>query len=1469
MRRNLFKSKLTYLFLTITFGTTVAKAELPNGALLTGPAMSSAIVTQPNILIGIDNSLQSASEVAWVPKTGLSYPTVPSGGTMADGYKYTAYNFKDASGNVTLKTFDDNRLTPFVLSATAPYTVQIKPSLSYGRTGELPAATSQYRNYTNLVIAKARSHYGNPMYYNPAMTYTPWNYLSHNTYKYGVTATTPFPATAAPLDVSISDTATVNLLQDFKYDILSSGMPLAPGANNANWEAHTIFDTGAPFSGTVTAPDYAADTFRLATYYVYRPQNTGGTLATRYIQLNPVNTPTVAGTIETFASGLTRYKKVVIDSATASYDWYPTRTDCVAQSAACTYAEELENFKNWFIYYRTKLNAQKATASWALSRLSSEYRIGLKRSYELSANPNFTNNTVPVAPYDAAGRLSVMNALFSTSYTTYPNHARLNLIGMGEYFKNQGTHNPWLDNTGGQSMSCRPSAAFLMTDGSSETTDISVYDSKYTTGASLASPSTPLNATVMYDSNGNPIGSSSTTGLYNVDSWSSPNRAQFSGLPSLSSIAHTNYWQDLMPSLNNSPLVGTSLPLSVVMESNSVPGGILIPAAGDPAAHQRLRLNVVSFGMPGANHPNYGKIGVERGGSSTLGGAYYVPTPTWGTFAYNSEQNELKNIDDLQQAALNGHGAFIEWQSSSRQMRLDPRVQLLHQMAAMLPRSSGTPSTLGWWYDEWVRTTSTAGVNGTTLLGEAAVTYQSNASSASYTETAVMEEPTTSGVPQTAFYESNFEKRDGSGGLFAVNGSGYLNAITSYQGLPFTPTTPLWYQFNGGRNLFFDANANPALWGGRKIFAPTMTSVMGALGPVIPFIPTYAETLPGNFSPPSTPATGASLPSFMMQAFFNNDSNLVWWLRGSHTRESVFKTRYDEMHKYPFRNRGWVDSLTYGTQTSRLGSIINSHPVAVRMQDFGYGADFTSGASYRAFLKTKINARPRVAVGSNDGFFHVFDGNADSYTTATGNDFTPVGTPTNSEELAYIPAGVMGNLKQQAHPHYMAHMKGIGVSDPDLGFRYTVDGPASTGDVQFTTGGGWKSVVTGSLGNGGKGLFAIDVTATDLASAPPTPMTAANVLWDKTVAGQWSATDWADVGAIRNRVGILKLVGGSFGVIMGNGANSDDGKSVLFVLNPQTGAVIKKITASTTGGGLMGVSFLFNFKREVVAVYGGDLKGNLWKFNLNDASPAAWSLGNGGNPLMTAKSAGNKIQPITARPALMEHPDGLGTLVMVGTGSNFRYNDEGLLAQHSIYGVLDKATVATTPAAANAAAFTATRSDLVEQTLSRLAGVTVSGGGEARTLTQNLVDYAAKKGWFVDLPNYGAQTKTYEAVTGDPRVVNERLVVTSANPVSAAGGYAFDTCDTLDVLTGAVTSFNPLTGGLLPFTVYDTNGDKRVDAADSNLATGYSTNAGKIASGVMPAITRSGSGYVLTKEGDVLAASRRAPVKSWRQLQLR
>src|SRR5690606_6464480 len=126
-----------------------------------------------------------------------------------------------------------------------------------------------------------------------------------------------------------------------------------------------------------------------------------------------------------------------------------------------------------------------------------------------------------------------------------------------------------------------------------------------------------------------------------------------------------------------------------------------------------------------------------------------------------------------------------------------------------------------------------------------------------------------------------------------------------------------------------------------------------------------------------------------------------------------------------------------------------------------------------------------------------------------------------------------------------------------------------------------------------------------------------------------TAADRDKLGYVKNAVAVGRMMNGDWAAIFGNGLDSPDGKAYLMVVNLSTGALIRAIpTNATTGNGLGGASLIYNKERVVVGAYAGDSLGNLWRFDLEAASPASWKAGLGGTALFTTSPA----RPIMAAP---------------------------------------------------------------------------------------------------------------------------------------------------------------------------------------------------------------------------------------------
>ena len=198
-------------------------------------------------------------------------------------------------------------------------------------------------------------------------------------------------------------------------------------------------------------------------------------------------------------------------------------------------------------------------------------------------------------------------------------------------------------------------------------------------------------------------------------------------------------------------------------------------------------------------------------------------------------------------------------------------------------------------------------------------------------------------------------------------------------------------------------------------------------------------------------------------------------------------------------------------------------------------------------------------------------------------------------------------------------------------------------------------------------------------------------------------------------------------------SSGGDGLGHLFVINPRTGDLIKDLTTPSCSAtpvsspcGLAQIAaYVDNTSLDNTTdfVYGGDLMGNVWRFDLTAASSNSWSV----SKFAVLKYAGGVTQTVTTTPLLANISlSGAATrFVYVGTGQYLGDSDVSSTQTQTMYGLVDNTTT-TLP--------DPLRSSLQVQTL------TVSGSSS--TITSNTVDYTTKKGWYVDLPNSGERANT-------------------------------------------------------------------------------------------------------------------------------
>ena len=465
-------------------------------------------------------------------------------------------------------------------------------------------------------------------------------------------------------------------------------------------------------------------------------------------------------------------------------------------------------------------------------------------------------------------------------------------------------------------------------------------------------------------------------------------------------------------------------------------------------------------------------------------------------------------------------------------------------------------------------------------------------------------------VPGSVFVRSNFRTNVWDGFVEAFDAQAYLDFIGGIGPLPPTEWTDNYAAF-GARNIATSTAQNAAtdfLW------CNLSAAQQSALDPLAAACPTPVPAI-------------------------------IDYLRGDQSKERRFTGGL-------FRDR----------RTTILGDIVNSSPVYEKATDDAYhlqpAASFSAASphgfpQYRTYVTTKNGAAhmPIVMFGANDGMFHVLNA-----TSGSGREI-----------FAYVPRAVYPLLRQYADPAYV--------------HRYSVDGPVVRGDIW--EGGVWKTIAIGTTGAGPPGIFAIDIT-------DPTALDFSKVKWDIVPSDHPTTASYLGKTIGAGVIGSVKLdadsnvtttPNGQWAYIVGNGYESSSDRAALLVFNAidgpsgAAGTLIRALPVPMSAGpgnGLGAITPVYDGARNIINVYAGDKKGNLWKFDLTSSNPANWKIANeqpAGSP-RPLFAAGNN-SPILQAPRVTIHPRG-GLYVAFGTGKYFEVGDPADNNDQSIFAVWDK-----------------------------------------------------------------------------------------------------------------------------------------------------------------------------------------------------
>ena len=493
-------------------------------------------------------------------------------------------------------------------------------------------------------------------------------------------------------------------------------------------------------------------------------------------------------------------------------------------------------------------------------------------------------------------------------------------------------------------------------------------------------------------------------------------------------------------------------------------------------------------------------------------------------------------------------------------------------------------------------------------------------------------------------------------------------------------------------------------------------------------------------------------------------SAILEWLRGR-----------QDLSQYRLRTRR--DDATNGVRAAALGDVIDSEARYVGAPNARLSDAYNPG--YEAFKSARSARRGMIYVGANDGMLHAIDASIDGSTGGT-------------EVFAYVPSFVYAG---QTAPD----VDGLAaLADIDYAHRNYVNATPWVGDVDFARtsagsgSGDWRTVLVGGLGKGGTGFFALDVT--DPAAFTSESAVAGKVLWEFTDP---------DMGFSYGAPQVVKTKRWGWVVLLTSGHNnvrgsdsSNRGKGFLYVLDVKTGALLQKISTatgtSTNPSGLVQVTAYVPDAADgtVSEVYGGDLFGNLWRWDFTQASADVPA------PLLFAllKDGSGNAQPITSGPVVRAAPLTRNRYVFVGTGRLLGQTDLYNTNAQTFYALRDgtrsRAWTSTTKPAA--ITFPIDRAEMVANTT---------------LLTPIAVNASKPGGWFYDLANTGERVVVDPADTDLGKISWLGTIPDSTNPCAPAGGariYAanfetgqtqlFDPATLSNATPTRVTSYNPQTG---------------------------------------------------------------------------
>lgn len=323
----------------------------------------------------------------------------------------------------------------------ANYLFPMPSSLYNGEIYSNQVPTFDDNNVHNFYL---RSSANNAVFYNPDVTYTPWKDYKGN---------------------SMGDADPSAALYN----------PAAPSRGSLNLKVQqTQSACWFRHDSSLSSADgcYSSSTFWPITYYKYN----GLESDSKSLRLDK-----------------SRYTKVQITSSTPEGATYPYLNGTKYR----TRSEEIQNFANWFQYYRSRILTARAGVGRAFASQPDNIRVGFGA---INQGQTYIDNVISsssvikgLRKFSGTDREDFFNNLYKRTINKSGTPLRSAAKSVGQYFERSDNRGPWGETPGTddttEQLTCRQSYHILMTDGYWSSEDnLNIGNSDGTNGATISGP---------------------------------------------------------------------------------------------------------------------------------------------------------------------------------------------------------------------------------------------------------------------------------------------------------------------------------------------------------------------------------------------------------------------------------------------------------------------------------------------------------------------------------------------------------------------------------------------------------------------------------------------------------------------------------------------------------------------------------------------------------------------------------------------------------------------------------------------------------------------------------------------------------------------------------------------------------------------------------------------------------------------